>query len=598
MMTISRDLFLSILALDSYNRGYNSGIHTLVEAPGSQIGAATLKKASGESGKDVGFYATAYAWNGETIISYRGTDNFGPFESDRSGASDIWTGWSLALGFLDNTQAAHAIAFYDDVVGQSVYDRAPASVVTTGHSLGGALAGFTAALSGAQAVLFDHEPFSVAAALQLASEAQRRGAAIVADPDTYEVQAEQAELEAIGLSLLRTAQIYGWFVEEELLVGVRSGENQKTVNAILSLFGQLLGLFSGKAAAGAEKFLEVAGLVLDIDDIAEATKKAEDQIGKIPLSHWGSDLNRVDLHSQNLLVLLMFARDAQRNGELTGDWHGVARTLLRTLFDPETAKALGVKKSTNDDPGTGEADESGQLRSMIAYSAIDDGFRPFGDSAIRALFNDADELGKVYAGAVSYYLSTGLIEDRVQQGLAEIAVQYAGELALQKATDDASKTGVYELLDGGARIKADLDPEKWVATFNVGLGGDGNNRTGGQEKIVGLTNIVDGLEHAELFVLSNTLLNDKIKAAFAQFRADAGAGYRNITWLEAAAGDAAVTIAAPDNAKPLKPGPGGAILIGGGGAVIKSRVRGGEPPRLHFAAAGNDNRPTTSARAA
>ncbi len=77
-MTISRDLFLSILTLDSYNRGYNAGINTLEEQPNTQIGAATLTRASGESGKDIGFYATAYDWNGETIISYRGTDNFGP----------------------------------------------------------------------------------------------------------------------------------------------------------------------------------------------------------------------------------------------------------------------------------------------------------------------------------------------------------------------------------------------------------------------------------------------------------------------------------------------------------------------------------------
>ncbi len=163
-MTIARDLFLAILALDSYNRGYNAGVAGLSDA--GSLGTATLTTDSTEklglgATQAAGFYATAYDWNGETIISYRGTDNFGPFESTTAGASDIWTGWSLALGFLDGTQAESAIAFYNDVVGQSVYDRAPASITTTGHSLGGALAGFTASLSGAKAVLFDHEPTPV-----------------------------------------------------------------------------------------------------------------------------------------------------------------------------------------------------------------------------------------------------------------------------------------------------------------------------------------------------------------------------------------------------------------------------------------------------
>lgn len=110
-MTISRDLFLSILALDSYNRGYGAGVSGLSEATGTQLGSAQIVDQQGEEAdKDIGFYATAYDWNGETIISYRGTDNFGPFESTTAGASDIWTGWSLALGFLNGTQATHAPA--------------------------------------------------------------------------------------------------------------------------------------------------------------------------------------------------------------------------------------------------------------------------------------------------------------------------------------------------------------------------------------------------------------------------------------------------------------------------------------------------------
>ena len=40
-MTISKDLFLSILSMDAYNRGYNPGIEGLSDAPGTRIGNAT-----------------------------------------------------------------------------------------------------------------------------------------------------------------------------------------------------------------------------------------------------------------------------------------------------------------------------------------------------------------------------------------------------------------------------------------------------------------------------------------------------------------------------------------------------------------------------
>ena len=41
-MTISNDLFLAILAMDSYNRGYNAGVNVT----GNQIGNAILGRAT------------------------------------------------------------------------------------------------------------------------------------------------------------------------------------------------------------------------------------------------------------------------------------------------------------------------------------------------------------------------------------------------------------------------------------------------------------------------------------------------------------------------------------------------------------------------
>lgn len=83
-MTISPELFMTILSMDSYNRGYNSGIggaNGLGSTTGNLITDATIQYASdsseGSSERAAGFYAVAYDWDGETIISYRGTDNPG-----------------------------------------------------------------------------------------------------------------------------------------------------------------------------------------------------------------------------------------------------------------------------------------------------------------------------------------------------------------------------------------------------------------------------------------------------------------------------------------------------------------------------------------
>lgn len=87
------DVFLSLLALDSYNRGYGQNVGGLGNT--GMIGNATILAQSdineGSAEVEAGFYAIAYDWNGQTIISYRGTDEPSPFLP----ASDIWTRLSL-----------------------------------------------------------------------------------------------------------------------------------------------------------------------------------------------------------------------------------------------------------------------------------------------------------------------------------------------------------------------------------------------------------------------------------------------------------------------------------------------------------------------
>jgi hypothetical protein len=84
-MTMSRDLFLAILSMDSYNRGYGRGVKfsesdtaSINNEVGQKIGGASITRQDVSQGAlTAGFYALSYNWNGETIIAYRGSDNIG-----------------------------------------------------------------------------------------------------------------------------------------------------------------------------------------------------------------------------------------------------------------------------------------------------------------------------------------------------------------------------------------------------------------------------------------------------------------------------------------------------------------------------------------
>jgi hypothetical protein len=138
-MVTSPELLLAILAMDSYNRGYDPGIAGLGGA-GTQIGTATLQASPNSiditAWQAAGFYAAAYELaDGTVVISYRGTDNPIPLSTETA-VSDIWTGWISALG-VPTSQTGLALQFYNAVT-NSTYEAGPAAnTILTGHSLGG-----------------------------------------------------------------------------------------------------------------------------------------------------------------------------------------------------------------------------------------------------------------------------------------------------------------------------------------------------------------------------------------------------------------------------------------------------------------------------
>ena len=77
---MNRDVFLSILAMDAYQRRYAPGI---LGVAGNQVGKAIIQNIDLPTGsEEAGFAATSYklseAWAGlaagTTVVSYRGTD--------------------------------------------------------------------------------------------------------------------------------------------------------------------------------------------------------------------------------------------------------------------------------------------------------------------------------------------------------------------------------------------------------------------------------------------------------------------------------------------------------------------------------------------
>ncbi len=206
----------------------------------------------------------------------------------------------------------------------------------------------------------------------------------------------------------------------------------------------------------------------------------------------------VDLHAQALLVMLQYAKEHS----LT-DWQEIGKDLWDAAFSEEIATKAGFPTKGNE----GQADEVVKMLSAIAYSVIDgkEGL-VFGNTGIRALFNDADQLGRLTAeGKVPVAHANPI------PGLAEAVVQFAGQMARGKVNytnhpDWNPQTGFLSTYDsqGVTYLKADLAEELW--TLND-VGGDNDHP---DVEIKGITTILNSFfaqeeEAALILAAMNTL---------------------------------------------------------------------------------------------
>lgn len=424
---MNNDLYKAILAMDSYNRGYGSSIKLGARDDNgdsvvydlTSVGLAVVFDDAGDSvRKNEGFYGIAYKILDqndhvlEHVIAYRGTDYLGGLSSiigvhEYFGGSDANNGYGIGAGLpYFSSQGVLAIGFYQDIAaeiyGSNVDLHSNAlNISFTGHSMGGGLAGYVADLYAQKSIVFDNMAFEASADV------------------VYQVAAGG------GNSHLDYKQlVYG-----------NSAVWENSISGIKGYYTD--------------------GEFLGVNRLAQDTPMTALDIG--PNVNLTGGYDGVNAHSMATLSILLYAKSAT---EIGSNWRYAAKYFWPVMYDDDFALLIGA-----DLPGgSHDADDySGILRQVIAYSAIDEGTTIFGDTGIRALYDDANDFGKALSvnGAASSAL------DIYGEAISKIFVQYAGELALEKVekknVPDSVLKGVLSYEDqGGARLMVDLSEERWA----------------------------------------------------------------------------------------------------------------------------------------
>ncbi len=435
-MTLSRDMFLAILSMDSYNRGYGFGVGQLPETGG--LGNATLLAANSQqqSGwQATGFYAIAYDMtdvenfaDGERVISYRGTNYDGT--GDYNKYRDIWNGWTVGAGFGGASQAQLSLDFYRAVAGREAVQGANPNIILTGHSLGGGLAGFVGALSNGEAVIFDHMPFWMAAAAQFWTSYKK---ALEARGMSLDTEPTEAVIADLGLVKPNLGEISGLYLEGEINRLLRNGSAAMALGGITSLvLGSALSYLGGWIAGGQAGEADALGA----------------NIRQVLTFDWEKayDLISADRHSMAALVISMYAREQETLNPSFAAWRvgGVSDYVFNALYDNKIAE--GIKLTAE---FIGDSGRLAVMQSAIAYSALDltdpDAGKPFGDIGVRAMFDDAADLGAaINAGTMPAWVNTG----RFKQSIANTFVEFAGFMAIadaENATDSGKLGGALSL---------------------------------------------------------------------------------------------------------------------------------------------------------
>lgn len=484
-------LFQAILAMDSYSRGYLSGVdlrlreengNLVVDENGAPIPSDTIGNTLGHltiiansseafpSGDDqkAGFYAIAYQYTDansqiKTIISYRGTDQFfTTYDANNNPlvGGDIANAYLVGSGAAEQTQARLAIEFYKSVaaaINPQNPDPYAANIVVTGHSSGGGLAGLVGAIYHKEGVVFDNMAF-VGAARNLSF--YNGSPSSPNDPS----------------DLLRPLYSEDFY---QLINGTNGpvlidGNGQRSLDPRWQSGGDFYAKFEGLKA------YTIAGEIL-AEDFIPGGNAHQDPVKPVELSlaadvGWfnligDNGIDPFDAHNVATLVIRMFAGITPAEEAAFGHaWKIAAPHFWPVMYDNQFSQSIGVGVADGGryiaENGPHGYDKT--MRTYIAYSAIDNGAddlsaRPYGDTAIRALYDDASDLGVAMGVA-----SKGAAVLRYAEQLSKVFVEFAAKLAMEKvlqssdyATEHNALQGILSLTEGNTGITADFSSAKW-----------------------------------------------------------------------------------------------------------------------------------------
>ncbi|MCF8710118.1 hypothetical protein L3X40_19910, partial [Rhizorhapis sp. SPR117] len=434
-MTLPSKLMNAILAMDAYNRGYNGSIQLPDDTDGSvKIGNAVIEDTKGDAAaRAIGFYAIAYDLDGqpggEMAVVYRGTD-YPKALNERF--RDPLHGWTLGAGELSSEQGAMAVEFYKEIAGTGNYFTA--NITLTGHSLGGGLAGFVGALYDKNVNTYDTMTFELAAAR--------------ATNYIVEYQDSQNQVDTMIVSPAGFANFSTLYPGYTLLSWAY--QNPDYVNLVYDGNTPIQPDFNGMQGY----YVEGEALQGLLGRGNEGTYHSIDALNGIDLVSGGSIEEAVARHSQATLVITMFADEVPG---LT-DWQTATEYFWPVLYDDGFAKLIGMTDARVAGELQAQNKHSDILRTTIAYSAVDEGERPFGDTGVRALYNDANDLG----AALSVSGASPAIETYAVD-ISKALVQYAGHLALNDIEQSNYATAVDGILNlSGDLLTVSFEDSKWL----------------------------------------------------------------------------------------------------------------------------------------
>ena len=192
-------------------------------------------------------------------------------------------------------------------------------------------------------------------------------------------------------------------LENEVLGTVRNGTMSETLVAGVT---EILKIFLGK------KGYLTGKLISDIADglsynVEQGQIWANNQLNSsdktVSTTGW-TDADTRDRHSYATLIIVQYLTELEKNqvGERFSYWHNqeVLNSFLWSIYENDLSKEVLFSKATLAKSAEGLFANTGEyysiLQTAIAYSALDSGERPYGDTGIRVLFNELNDIGFIY----------------------------------------------------------------------------------------------------------------------------------------------------------------------------------------------------------